>query len=697
MKPYSTIRHFQLPNPIVEANRHESMFYIVDSKNTLYILDKNYEQKLKIKLLSDDNDLHHYSKNYSIANGIVSFPRANSVICAKYNGSKLSVIYKKENASNDIVYTALNKDASMLLSCSVDGKASIINPLAKLHCYSFENQPDYCSSAFFSAKDIFLYIGYFNLQNKILNLKDLTLMEFEVKHPIESGSFFDNDTKLFLADRAGNSIIYDCMRDKVISTKALFNEWVSCAAVHNEKYIFVGTRKDKLYILDAFENELLSTIDMDTQGMTSMNIVDEKLIISYADSTFHTIDINYLKENFILHLNLHEYTEAKQILDQNLFLYTDESMKKFEAGFEKVVLKAKEFISKGKIDEALKIVEPFMGSLKFRLQIDNLFMQQDHIANFIEAVEKNDIKTAYSLAEKYHVIPTLGTYNILEKQWEKAFAQAKKEIELDNLHGKNKAKTILDPYSKITQKIEIIKQLLFNSDKFVLADKLIKQQDFEKYFALTKKYTFLKDTLLYKKIDTLASSLKEKASQAISDNNTEEAVKIYTQLLAFPDYTAYSKKNIDEISAKMKLETSIQSNDMKAVYEHVYKYSFLAYEDIFLKYNLRFEQDFKNAQLSIEKNNIAFAIKTLSKYFSIQYLDKKIANLFKHAYLSQIENCNLKDYDTTTVILKYKKLVGIDDEIKEIFESKQMQQEFKYALKSNAHINVDKYPESILS
>lgn len=697
MKPYSTIRYFQFQHPLIEAHSHDSLFYIIDCKNTLYILNKDYEQKLKIKLLSDENDLHYYSHKYSIENGIVSFPKANSIICAKYNDTKVSVVYKKENDSKEIVYTVLNKDATMLLNCSVDGKVSIVNPLSKFHCYTFENQPDYCSSAFFSAKNIFVYIGYFNLQNKILNLKDLTLMEFELKHPIEGGTFFDNDTKLFLADRAGNSIIYDCVNDKIISTKALFNEWVSCTALHNEKYIFVGTRKDKLYILDACENELLATVDMDIQGMTSINIIEEKLIISYADSTFHTIDINYLKENFILHLNLHEYAEAKQILDQNLFLYTDDSVKKFEAGFDKVVIKAKEFISKGKIDEALKIVEPFMGYLKFRHQLDNLFMQQDHIANFIEAVEKNDIQTAYSLAEKYHVIPTLGTYNILEKQWEKAFAQAKKEIELDNLHGKNKAKAILDAYSKIAQKSEIVKQLLFNSDKFVLADNLIKQQNFEKYFALTQRYTFLKDTLLYQKIDTLASSLKAKALQALSENNTQEAIKIYTQLLVFPDYAAYSKKSIDEINAKIKLERSIESNDMKAVYEHVYKYSFLAYENIFLKYNLRFEQDLKNAQLSIEKNNNSFAIKILSKYFSIQYLDKKIANLFKHAYLREIEKSNLKEHDATTVVLKYKKLVGIDEEIKEVFISKQMEQEFKYALKSNAHINIDKYPESILS
>ena len=697
MKSYATTQHFQFKNPIIKAHLHESLFYIIDCKNILYVMTKDCKQKLQIKLLNSDQELHYYAHNYSLAEGIISIPKANSVLCAKYKDDKVSVMSKNEYVGKDIIYTAFNNNAKMLLSCSMDGKASILHTHSKFHCYTFENQSDYCSSAFFSNKDIFVYIGYFNLKNKILNLKDFTLVEFKVKNPIEAGTFFDNDTKLFLADRAGNSMIYDCIDNEFISTKALFTEWVSCLVLYSEKYILLGTRKNKLYIIDAFENELIATIELDSHGITSMTIKDGELLISYADSNFETINLNYLKQNFILHLNLQEYDEAKQILDQNLFLYIDESIKKFEAGFDKILAKAMELISHGKIDDALQAASPFLSYKKFKNQLELLFMQQDYIGSFIEAAEKNDIQSAYALAEKYHVIPTLGTYQVLEKQWEKTFALAKKAIEIDSLHGKNNAKAILEVYSKVAQKSETIKQLLNNSKMFVLADKLVKQQDFVNYFAMTKRFTFLQDTLLYKKMDVLAFSLKGKALQASTQNNIEEAKKIYSQLVVFPEYAVYARKNIQEIDTKIKLDSLIEAKDMTIIYDYVLKYHYLAYYDVFLKYHLYFERDFQNAQLSIEKNDTAAAIKTLSKYFPIRYLDKKIANLFKLVYLREIENSNLKECDTTRIILIYKKLFGLDNEIKDIFINNQMEKEFRYALKSIAQVIVHKYPKSIFS
>jgi len=697
MSEYSTLRQFKFKQAIIKAYYYESQYYVIDCQNTLYILNNDYKLQLKMKLIKDDNDLHHYSNNYSFSNGIISIAKAHSVLCVKYHDKKVKVVYKKEHNSNDIVCTELNKNGTMLLTCSVDGKASILNTVSQSYYYTFNNQPDYCSSAFFSSKNIFVYIGYFNLENKILNLKNLKLMEFELKNPVESGAFFDDDTKLFLADRAGNSIIYDCIDEEIISTKILFEEWVSCTTLINEKYILVGTRKDKIHILDLFENEIISTIDLDSHGVTSINVENEKLIIAFADSTFEIISLNHLQENFMTHLHLHEYKEAKDILDQNLFLYTDKSIEKFESGFTTVHAKAKDLVSQSKVFDALNIVKPFMDYQKFKNPLELLFIQQDNIANFVEAVNKNNIKVAYSLAEKYQVILTLDSYQTLERGWEKAFGQAKKVIESDNLHGKNKAKIILDAYSRINQKSELVKQLLSNSDKFVLADQYVKQQKFEQYFALINRFTFLQNTILHKKIDTLASTLKSKALEMSSDDNIEEAKKLYARLLTFPEYSAFAKKKLNYIDTQIELKGLIESNNTKVVYKHIEKYPYLAYEDMFLKYNLYFEKDLKNAQHQIEKDNMQFAIKTLSKYFSIPYLNDKIANLFKHTYLRELENNNFKEYDVIKTILSYQKLFGIDDQIKDIFKDKHMEDEFKYALKSTDKIDIDKYPETILA
>jgi WD40 repeat protein len=696
MKGYSTQRNFQLKKPIINASFYESKYYIVDSHHTLIVLNEDFTTQLRVKLLKDKEEAHHYHNSYCISNGITSIAKANSTLCAKYENEKVKLIYNKKHEHGDIVYTILNETASMLLSCSRDGKASIFNTISKFYCYTFEYQPDHCSCAFFSSRDLLVFVGYYNNENKVLNLKDLSLIEFKLTEPVESGVFFDNDSKLFLADRVGNSVIYDCVNDKILSKKAVFNEWVSCTKLYKEKYLLAGTRKNKLYIVNLIENEIVAVIELSFYGVTSINIEKEKLILTYADANFEIIELDYQKENFILHLNLQEYKEAKELIKQNLFLNADENIEKFESGFHKVIKKIKELISKEEIEDALELAEPFMDNLKFKDELDLLFMQKDYIAKFIEAVEKNDINTAYTIAEKYDVIKTLGAYQTIEKQFNRAFSDAKKIIEKDNIHGKNKAREILKAYERVPAKSELVKHLISNNDKFILAEKLVKAQSFEKYFMLINTYKFLKDTLLYKKIDTLALSLQTKAFQSFSKGNLDDAIKLYKQLIVFPEYTDYAKENITSINAEVKLKNLVEDGKIQAVYKHIEKYPKLAFSTLFLDFNTSFEKDLQNAQTYIEKQKMSEAIDAVSKYFSIKYLDDKISNLFKHVYLLEIEDNELSEYDITKVILTYQKLFKIDDRIKDLFKNKGLENEFHFALKSQANVKVEKYPETIL-
>ncbi|MBN2782034.1 MAG: WD40 repeat domain-containing protein, partial [Campylobacterales bacterium] len=472
MKQFSTKRYFKLKNPILKASFHDGYYYVIDNKSILYILDLNFKIKIKQKV-SDLNDLHSYTHLYSLSSGIVSIPRGDSLMCVKYKDGKIVLTCKTKSKSDKIVFTTFNKNGNLLISCTLDGKVTIFSRDSKTYSYVFEYQPDYLSTAFFSSKDIFVYLGYFNLENRILNLQNNKVIKFRYDNPIENGAFFDNDKKLFLVDRAGNSIIYDCITYKIIDKKALFNEWVSSVTLYkDEKYILVGTRTNKLYLLEALKNELVASVELDAYGITSITVVLDQLILSYGDSSFQVIDLNYKRELFISHIELQEYHDVKKILGENIFLYADEYMQKFEAGYEKVLVQAKELIAKSKIDEAISLVEPFMYNKKFKDELDSLFMQQDHIAKFIEFVEKNNILSAYGLANKYRVIPSLSAYQSLEKNWEVAFTKAKKILEDESVDGKNKAQDILKDYIRVEQKQEIVKKLLSNADKFSLAEKI---------------------------------------------------------------------------------------------------------------------------------------------------------------------------------------------------------------------------------
>lgn len=697
MKTYSTVRFFKFKNPILRVNNHNDYYYVIDSKSIFYILNKECKVQLKQKL-AKDRDLHNYTHLYSIENGVLSIPVNDILMCVKYKNEKIVAICKNKSISDNIVLTTFNREATLLLSCTLDGKVSIFNAKTKSYSYIFEYQPDYLSSALFSENNIFVYIGYFNLENRILNLKNNRLIKFKLDNPIENGTFFDNDTKLFLADREGNSIIYDCITYQVIDKKALFIEWVSCVIVYrNEKYILIGTRKNKLYLLDPFKNELLITIDLDAYGVTSISFKDDKLILSYADSSFQIIDTAYLKDIFLSHINLKEYHEAKSILEQNLFLYADESIKSFELGFDKVLVEAKNMIVKGDIEDAIYILEPFMYNKVFKKEIDFLFMQQDYIASFIEAIEKDNLKEAYLLAQKYDIITSLGAYQNIEKDWQRTFLKAKKVLESESLHGKNQAIEILKPYINIPQKQKIVKHLFTNVDKFSMADKLIKKQDFKNYFILIEKFSFLKETLLYKKVDSIADSLKEKSMQSYTKNNFIDSAKYSSQLLMFPKYSKYAKDNLGYIKIKISLDEFIKKDNIKDVYSLVKKHLFLEYDAIFLKYNQIFINDIEKATKYILNKNISSAVKIIEQYIQIEYLKKKLDDTFKLAYIQEIDEANSSEYDVLTTILRYKELFGIDSSLKTLLNEKEMKNELRQAYTTTLKIDLKPYPDTILS
>lgn len=459
----------------------------------------------------------------------------------------------------------------------------------------------------------------------------------------------------------------------------------------------MGTRKNKLYLLDPFENELLITIELDAYGVTSISFVEEDLVLSYADSSFHVIDTAHLRDSFISHINLKEYHDVKNILEQNLFLYADESIKKFELAYEEVIIMAKNLVEKEEIEEAIHITEPFMYNEKFKKEIDSLFMQQAYIASFIEAIKKDKISEAYSLAEKYDIIRSLGAYQNLEKRWEKIFSKTKKILETETIHGKNIVEVMLKEYVKIPQKQELIKQLISNADKFTMADKLIKKQDFKNYFKLIEKFSFLEETLLYKKVEFIASSLKEKSMQASADNNIRDAMKFSSQLLMFPKYKKYAKDNLEYIKVKISLEELTTKDKIKDIYTLVTKHSFLEYDEIFLKYNQNFIDDVEEALKYLEGKNIAIAVKVISKYIGIAYLKRKLDDVFKLAYIQEIDNGNFSKYDLLTTILRYKELFGIDSNLKALLTQKYMKDELQEAYTSTIKIDVEPYPDTILS
>lgn len=693
---YETIKYLSLQNPIIEVGFAQGYLFAVDTTDTLYIFDNTYSLQLKEQITKNSKPHHPFSHRYSIAHGMISFGVAKTFYLGKFIDNKFIIDAKHPMYENKIVFTKFSLDGTLVFSAAEDGRARIITTATNTLRYILPHQPDYCSYAVFSKRSLFLFVGYFNNKNIILNLQTDALIIIETLEPIECALFFDNDTKLYLCDRSGNTITFDLLTDKEINKTSLINEWISCA-IEIDKHIIIGTRKEKLYIVEPQTNTIAMQISLEHEGISSMAQRDGVLYLSFADGVVQVIDTSYKKDLFIEHIEKKEYQHAKDILDRNNFLYLNSAMELFNAGFEEVYASAKEFVTKGDIESAASLVAPFMGNKEFSHKIDLLFMQQEYIASFINATNKEEFESAYEIALRYPIIQTLALYSSLEKVWDRTFNAARNAIEEDPLRGKLRAKEILARYEKIPQKSELVKQLINNSEKFALAETFIKNQDFKSYFSLVGSYGFLKETHLYKKVDALANNIKTNALKAYTNKEYSQAKELFTQLLLFTTFHSFAKQHLLKIDASILLAQLIEQNDIKKIYIVVDKFPFLTFTDKFLKFNNSFELSIEEALKLSQSKQISKAIAILEPYISTPVLRKKLDNCLKLGYLKEIEEKELNEESIRRAIGRYKSLFGLDDAIEEIFTKKGLVDEFKYHTKANNTIDTKRYPESIFS
>ncbi|MGM0624139.1 MAG: hypothetical protein ACQESH_09005 [Campylobacterota bacterium] len=696
MSNFHVVQKVKFKNPLLSANLNEKFSFAIDNKATYYILQDNYDIKSKINISKDsDAGAHYFSHTFSTSKEAASITHDNKLTVLRLKDKKFVKIYALTHEKK-IIFTTFSEDGRYLLSGSFDSKVYLVDLHTKTIRYRFKNRPDFCSFMCVSQNNGFVFVGYFNTENILLNLKDDSIKAFKLKSPIECALFFDEDKKLFLSDREGNSIIYDCQTFEAIDTKVLFSQWVSTAVLApNKKYIIVGTRKNHLYLLDPYKNELVSTLDLEHRGTTALAVCDTHLQISFANSVLQKIDLDYLKEEFLIQVGLKQYHKAKKILDDNNFLYIDDAINSFKEGYAGALQKAKSYIAKKLYDEALKITAPFMVFDEYKKELDMLFMQQDYIGEFVQLCQEKDIFNAYLIAQKYPIIQSLHMYEMLEKQFNTTFLKAKKAIEDDPLRGVAVAKQILSPYEKIPAKSEVVKQLLANTQKFTEAQELIKAQNFRGYFQLIGKYNFLRHTLLYEKVQTLATSIYISAQEEYSAKKYIEAKKIFIKLLAFDEYKKDAHLQIEKIDQLSKLEELIENDAKDQIYQLTAQNPFLTFTDSFKHYNQKFEEQMKLAAFHIKSKKIDLALKTLHSYIDISPLYKRIDNCIKPAYLDEVVN-HSQEFNVKKYLAQYNYLFGLDEELEAVFNKIGKGKEYQHFKKNPQQIEIARYPKTLL-
>jgi hypothetical protein len=258
-----------------------------------------------------------------------------------------------------------------------------------------------------------------------------------------------------------------------------------------------------------------------------------------------------------------------------------------------------------------------------------------------------------------------------------------------------RAKEILSPYERVVQKSALIGRLLSNVGVFKKLDTALKKQDFALFFKLCDEYSFLKDTVLYKRVENLGLSLRDKALSFYNDGAYEKAEKTYKTLLYFPTYKEIALHEIEKVKQIIEFSNYVKKDMKASAYEMVGRNNFLSFTELFEELNRPFDEAMQRALVFAKSGNVNLVRNELTHFLEIKELHNKIDSCMKIAYLNQIEKCDFSLSERELILKKYNFLFGLDDLLKGLFDKKGYKEEYLEFEKAPQKIESMRYEECL--
>lgn len=631
-----------LSNSILTIAIIDEKLIAVDASYNFYIYDyKNKKFVDKISLAIDKEPIYKYIKAINInKDGYLSliFKDDKKVLLYKFTQNHLDLLkefdYHKAKAEVSAFYS--NK---YLSTGGEDGRVFLYD-LEHLELLDdVYVRPEFISSIFFSDNGNQLFCSSYDNSAILYSTQTAKILKkFTTDNIVEDGVFFD--TKLFFIEREGVSYIYD-MKKRAITSKEQ-NQlvgWATKVIKITNSFALIATRSSFLYVLDLNSNSISFSVDMEIKDISSITVYENMIFVGFVSGELKIIDYKFGYEELAISLKLQDFAKINKLIEQNRFLMLSDEMQNFNKDWNGVFDRAKVYLLSGKDTEAKELVKPFLNDKKREVEFNIYLQNRFEIVNFIKDIEKKDFVSAFKKAEANHFLTTLPLFEKVENYWESLFNKAKLMLEQDSTNKLAVIK-LLQPYSNIDSKKSLIANLLNNIDIFSKCEKLVKERKFRDYFNTIEKFGFLKDTLLYRKVMTLANKLYQDMLNNFEKDDFENTLQIANTLKVFEPF----EKKVTEIEELTKVKQDFIFNidtNKKLCFELLVKYPFLQqtkeYDKLIKDFELRIDRA-KDYAYSGKTDKVE---KVLKDYLSIEYTIDKVAEVFKISYINEFE----KNYD----------------------------------------------------
>jgi hypothetical protein len=666
-----------------------SMF--VSDKNTLLTVDEggNFREysledykminSLKTKIRNTTwNRRISFSRNAKFL--IYGMPSSSNI--KVFSLETKEVLYEIEDGfhQNEILSTVTGAENKYFISTSRDGRAFLWNLKSGTSVFTFPKHFKPINIATFNSNNTLVATGSEDGQIQIYDItkmKQLKLIRYE--EPIRSLEFL-SDKYLISLDKSNKVILWRHLDGKQIKIMLEYNAVITKMVLSkDENFLFLSTIKGSVILYNLLEHKVvnMSYIFVSapiTNILTSLESGD--VILSDAKGGIYFYSGEQDQVLLKKYIQARKYQEAYNLILKNDLLKFTQEAEILEMIWKKVLAKSKELLETG-MKDTIKVelmLEPFAVVPEKKEIIDNILNDFKQFKLLLKFIDKESYYLAYDLVEKHQNLARTKAFKKLEAIWQEYFRRAK--VKLFERNGEKEAKEILNKFAGVSEKAFAIRSLFQQKGVYIQFQNLLKRKDYNGVIKLVKEHRFLETTSEYqnvlKKLDDIYIQMKI----AVKKSKLEFAYEKAKILKNINYYKEEVEATLKEIEVRNEFRSVLQSQDLNLIFSMVEEYPYLQEFQTVQKLNKKWKKTVFKAEELASKGEIDEVKEVLQEFYDVQVKFRKMANIFKLAYLIDLQNTVSNHGDDLTFMMpilkrgikNYLLSFGKDQEIKDLVE-----------------------------
>ena len=556
------------------------------------------------------------------------------------NSQLLSVTTFRYNQNESVSKAALSENDRYLITGNERGRSYIISPNDGTIQAELPITSDSISAVAISEEYQRAAYASFSRELIVYKINSFSIaFEQKLDAVIEMMTFVDEYTLLAIT-RNGKILKIDLYKGKVIHEKLLDqNVWPSVMVLsHSKKFVYIGTRESILFAVYVKTLDTLYQVKLPYHGITTLSRTQKYFIMGFKTGEVLFYNHRELEEQFINYIKLKQIKEACLIFQKNIFLMSHREIKKIYEYWLEEKETIMNLLSRGEIEQAQKIAEPFLFHPKCKLEFAEIEELQPDLMALQRYIRSMSYAPAYDLVRLKPELAKSSLFKQLEALWSKSLQTAQILLAREPLLNKEAAKESLHAFLEVEEKKPLIENMLKRSGIFTLAETAVKEKHFSFYFRLVAQNIFLEATPLYQKVLQVGERLQQETLKYLEEKNYQQSLILADLLHQFRPYQNQANRLREASKALIILEYQIERKMLLEAVKTQDQYQLQSHYALVSELEAM-KRTFHDHQIVlIEAKEYDKVFKNIEPYMKISICKQEIASIMKKIYLAQLQD-----------------------------------------------------------